>query len=279
MKASREKHSRVGRNISLSVLLLIIFSKEPNVVDDSFSTGLANESGKHQLSKLSSGTLKSMLDWYPKWLKMQFDTAPSLIRDHLQSLPESFEEIAIHATTVPATSLDDMASHLLRYEPLQYENDQDKRLAARSIAFAILGWQTMLYLPDLGACPMQQFAIADIMDGYNGQAFMKFKQDHSTVKHSLSEFLLGFGLMLPKENICVSEDAEGCQAFEKVDIVTPQELNAPILQQFAGIDIEWVDVLAPHLEFDKATNKLYMFRNPSFCRPICLHQEKTVSEA
>jgi hypothetical protein len=71
--------------------------------------------------------------------------------------------------------------------------------------------------------------------------------------------------MLPKENICISEDPEDCQAYEKIDIVRPEELNAFILHQLAKIEIEWVDVMAPHLEFDKATNKLYLFRHPSFC--------------
>ena len=233
------------------------------MAEDFCYSALAGDNGKEQLSNLASGTQKNSLYWYPEWLHMQFNTAPPLFRGHLESLPKIFKEIAIH--TAPETTIDDMASHLLRQELIKCENNQDERLAARSIAFAILGWQTMLYLPDLGACPLQQLAIADIMDGYNGQAFMKFKQDHSTVKSSLSDFLLGFGLMLPKENVCISEDLEYCQAFEKVDIVTPQDLNASLLQRFAKIDIEWIDLLAPHLEFDKATNKLYLFRHPSFC--------------
>jgi hypothetical protein len=172
-------------------------------------------------------------------------------------------EVAL--VTTAGTSIDDMASHLLRRELVKSRKDQDERLAARSIAFAILGWQTMLYQPALGTCPLQLLAIADVMDGYNGQAFMKFRQDQSTIKRPLSDFLLGFGLMLPKENICVSEDPEDCQAYEKVDIVRPEELNASLLHQLARIEIEWVDVMAPHLEFDKATNKLYLFRHPSFC--------------
>jgi hypothetical protein len=117
----------------------------------------------------------------------------------------------------------------------------------------------------LGTCPLKLLAITDVMDGYNGQVFMKFKQDQSTIKRPLCDFLLGFGLMLPKENICISEDPEDCQAYEKVDIVRPEELNAFLLHQLAKIEIEWVNVMAPHLEFDKATNKLYLFQHPSFC--------------
>ena len=102
------------------------------------------------------------------------------------------------------------------------------------------------------------------MDGYNGQAFMKLKQDYSMIKRPLSVFLLGLGLMLPKENTCISEDTEDCQAYEKVDIVRPEEINVFLLHRFARIDIEWVDVMAPHLKFDKATNILYLFKHPPF---------------
>jgi hypothetical protein len=81
--------------------------------------------------------------------------------------------------------------------------------------------------------------------------------------------------MLPKENICVSEDSEDCQAYEKVDIVRPEEFNASLLHQFARIEIEWVDAMAPHLEFDKATNKLYLFQHPSFCMANVLLPEES----
>jgi len=196
-------------------------------------------------------------------LESQIKAVPPWISECIQSLPEVFKEVA-HITG-PGTSIDDMASHLLGHDLIRPRKDQDERLVARSIAFAVLGWQTMLYQPALGTCPLQLLAIADLMDGYNGQAFMKFKQDQSAIKRPLCDFLLGFGLMLPKENICISEDPEDCQAYEKVDIVRPEELNAFLLHQFAKIEIEWVDVMAPHLEFDKATNKLYLFRHPSFC--------------
>lgn len=203
------------------------------------------------------------MEWYPRWLETQIKALPPWISECIQSLPEVVKEVAL--STGPGTSIDDMASHLLRHELIRPRKDQDERLVARSIAFAVLGWQTMLYQPALGTCPLQLLAIADVMDGYNGQAFMKFKQDQSTTKRPLCDFLLGFGLMLPKENICISEDPEDCQAYEKVDIVRPEELNAFLLRQLAKIEIEWVDVMAPHLEFDKATNKLYLFRHPSFC--------------
>ena len=236
---------------------------ESDVPDEILYYALAGDDNTIAFSEFSSGKLKNAINWYPKWLETQFKAVPPWITDCVQSLPEVYREIALQ--TAPGTSIDDLASHLLRRDLLRPRKGQDERLTARSIAFAILGWQTMLFQPALGTCPLQLLAVADVMDGYNGQAFMKFKQDHSTIKRPLSDFLLGFGLMLPKENICVSEDAEDCQAYEKVDIVRPEEINASLLHRFARIDIQWIDVMASHLEFDKATNKLYLFQHPSFC--------------
>ncbi len=122
----------------------------------------------------------------------------------------------------------------------------------------------MLYEAALGTCPSSYLAIDDVVDGCTSVVYMSLKQDLSRIKLPLPEFLLGFGLMLPKENLCLSSDQDDCEAFEKISIVTPKELNASLLQTLARIKIKWVDVMAPHLEFDKDTHTLFLFRHPSF---------------
>ena len=161
-------------------------------------------------------------------------------------------------------SIEDIATRLLQLELIEAENC-DERQVARVIAFTVLGWQTMLYEAAFQTCHPQLLAVTDVLDGHFGQAFMQLKQDHSRVSRCLSDFLLGFGLMLPRENICISEDSEDCQAFESVAAINPGEFNAALLQSLARINIKWIDVMAPHLEFDKATNTLFLFRYPSFC--------------
>ena len=91
------------------------------------------------------------------------------------------------------------------------------------------------------------------------------KQDHSRVKRPLPDFLLGFGLLLPKGNISVSEDPADMSAFDKTSLVSPETLNAHLLCSLANVRIVWIDVIAPHLEFDKETNTLFLFSYPSFC--------------
>jgi hypothetical protein len=204
------------------------------------------------------------LPWQSLWLNNQFKGLPAALSEKLRSPSEI--QMAMTKLAKAEPSIDDMATHLLDLNLIETNgNENEGRQVARTIAFAVLGWQTMLYQPAFGTCPPQQMAIADLLDGYTGQAYMTLKQDHSRVRSSLADFLLGFGLMLPPENLCISDDPDDCLAFEKVAIVGPDNFNAALLKSLARINIQWVDTLAPHLEFDRATNTLFLFRYPSFC--------------
>jgi hypothetical protein len=217
------------------------------------------------------------LSWYDGWLNKQLKGLPSPISEKLRSPFEIFQVIAKFCK--PETSIDDMAHHLLALDLIETNGDEvEGRHIARLIAFAILGWQTMLYQPAFGTCPPQQMAMEDVLDGYTGQAYMTLKQDQSRIKSCLADFLLGFGLMLPSENLCINDDPEDCLAFEKVAIVGPDEFNAALLESFAHIRIKWVDTLAPHMEFDKATNTLFLFRYPSFCMASLPTEGKSIAE-
>jgi hypothetical protein len=226
---------------------------------------------------LNSRVKNDSLSWYNLWLEKHLKTLPSAISQRLRSPLQAFDAIARFCK--PGTSIDDIASHLLSLQLIETGDVEDGgRHIARSIAFAIVGWQTMLYKPTFGTCPPEQMAIEDLLDGYTGQAYMTLKQDQSRIKSSLADFLLGYGLMLPSENLCMSDDPEDCLAFEKVAIVGPDDFNAALLKSFAHINIKWVDTLAPHLEFDKATNTMFLFRYPSFCTASLPAEGKSTAE-
>ncbi|KAH0544773.1 hypothetical protein FGG08_001140 [Glutinoglossum americanum] len=177
----------------------------------------------------------------------------------------AFLETANYARTGECFGIDEIVAHLLNSDVILALDAGGIWENARGLVFALLGWQTMLYSPSFGTCPPQQLAIADVLDGFTGQAFMAYKQDQASAKHSLSDFLLGFGVMLPRENTCIGDKVEDRQAFESLTIIDPGEFNGYLLESIAKIRIKWVDVLAPHLEFDTATNTLFLFRYPSFC--------------
>lgn len=217
------------------------------------------------------------LQWYRWWLDQQLATLPSTFRG---CLPESastpqpaftarfvrvFVEAAKSFEAQSEPSIDHTIEHLMTENFLQPVSGEYDMHLHRILVFAMLGWQTMLYRPSFGTSPPQQLAIVDDFEGCQNQCFLAFKQDLSSTKRPLRDFLLGFGLLIPPKNTCISEDTEERQAFESIVTVEPEELNADVLDSIAHVNISWVDTLSLHLEFNKATNTLFLFRYPSFC--------------
>ena len=162
-------------------------------------------------------------------------------------------------------TVQEIATSLLQSGHFEAHGRYEEDMLAVDFVFAVLGWQTMLYEASFGTAPPGHLAISDVLEGYNGYSYMSWKQDVARAEAATPELLVGFGLMLPRANICISDDPDDCQAFEKVSVVRPEELNIAFLSSLAKVKIQWIDVLAPHLEFDKATNTLFLFRHPSFC--------------
>lgn len=151
-------------------------------------------------NKLTSTIDTVNLQWYDRWLHLKFRNVPPSIAQPLASFPHIFQLVA--EFTGRGWSLEEMAERLLLLDLIKSWG-YDTKQVARTIVFAILGWQTMRYELAFQTCPPQQLAIADVLDSYFGQTFMKLKQYQSRVSDCLSDFLLGFGLMLPTEGLCV----------------------------------------------------------------------------
>ena len=71
--------------------------------------------------------------------------------------------------------------------------------------------------------------------------------------------------MLPCRNFSAVFSEEDKQALRKCPSVSSSNLNAHLLTKVGRIHIKWTDVLACHLELDRSTDTLYLFRYPSFC--------------
>ena len=158
-----------------------------------------------------------------------------------------------------------MVAHILASGLIEEANGKNETLEARSLVFAIIGWQTMLYRPALGTCPPQQLAVIDEQDGYRGQAFMALKQFQGSAKRPLHEFLMGFGILLPPADLCTSTSVEVRKSFTDLRTVEPSSFNAFLLHSIGQFKIKWVDVLSCHLEFDDRAKTIFLFRYPSFC--------------
>ena len=180
-------------------------------------------------------------------------------------IAELFLDVAAMLKAHPEPTIDHIFDELILSKSLSQITDEDSLDTSRGLVFAILGWQTMLFQPSLGTCPPQQLSVVDDFDGHQGQAFMAFEQNTSEAKKRLDDFLMGFGLLIPPRNTCISEDFEERQAFDSIFTVEPEQFSSFVLKSIAHIHIRWTDCLAVHLEYHKATNTLYLFRYPSFC--------------
>lgn len=217
------------------------------------------------------------MDWYFWWLLDQIKALPQAILSVLPHeteirngcLSDSFVSVWCEVARVLKSeenpSIDTVIDHLASDEIISLSMQKDSRRLARSLVFAIIGWQTMLYRPDCGSCSTAEVMIADDMCGYQGQAHMALKQPESCCKRPLYEFLIGFGMLLPPLNFYGQASSEHLKAFHDIKTVGPATLNASLLTCLGQVNLKWTDSLACHLELDTASNTLYLFRYPTFC--------------
>lgn len=124
-------------------------------------------------------------------------------------------------------SIDDIVQTLLEDESSIIAAEDSQGLdSAMNLVFSIIGWQTMLYRPDVLSCPPSEFCIADEMDGHRGESHICLKQSRTGSTKLLSDFLLGFGLMLAPRNYHMLDDAEETKAFNRLKSVDPPTVNA-----------------------------------------------------
>ena len=227
----------------------------------------------------SSEICRSSMRWYSQWIEEQSKTisastisvavncdsrsegSESGLSPELKSV---FFEVARCARSSECPSIDSIIDCLIAQGTIK-KLGEEERLTARGLVFAVLGWQTMLYIPALGTCPPQQLAVADEQEGYHGQAFLALKQSHTAAKKPFYEFLMGFGFLLPPSNFSVTVQLEGKSASDDLTNIEPSSFNAFLLDSIGHFKIRWIDVLSCHLEFDERTKTLFLFRYPSFC--------------
>jgi hypothetical protein len=97
----------------------------------------------------------------------------------------------------------------------------------------------------------------------------------SDANRPIQQLLRRFGSLLPEaECIRRSQQAGGLEAGPECIIAAYISFHS--LQQVLKIDIEWVDVLNQHLEFDQRKRVLRVFRLPSICRLMYRDEEGTL---
>ncbi|KAI0509557.1 hypothetical protein F5B22DRAFT_638016 [Xylaria bambusicola] len=122
-------------------------------------------------------------------------------------------------------------------------------------------------------------SINSIADMLTSRGFVYTKDSYKTVlsikglvfapwesnTRSLLDFILGFGVMLLTPNYCAYENEDARLLFDQTKIIRPSDISAHVLNKLCGVKFEWVDSLSCHLELDKHSGTLYIYRYPSFC--------------
>ncbi|KAK4235371.1 hypothetical protein C8A03DRAFT_17885 [Achaetomium macrosporum] len=227
----------------------------------------------------------SELPWYRWWVLQQLGNQPQRL---LLCLPDfespdddsdfaafffvwdQIRELALAQGPKKVSSITDS---LVRLGVIFVKLDCEARQAAKDLVFAVLGWQTMLYKPEFTSHFAGKYAIVDELHGHHGDARLALSQQVGSCNKNLSDFLLGFGMMLPPRNYCAFRDAEDQARFRQTGAVSSGEVNAHVLTKLCGVSIHWVDSISCHFELDTYSGRLFLYRYPSFC-VSCLQQHE-----
>lgn len=287
----------------LSRLILMVTTNDSNADrKHSLTSNQSKTQILRQTTTESWGQENQALGWYNEWLALQFDSLPNDIFNIFptrkddgqentgperkwQPLISAFLRIEECIISTPSITIDQIILQLLDEGFLIVESVDNTTSSeqnfqyAQYFIFCALGWQTMLFTP---ASPSNnsitweapRLAINE-QDGCCGYTHMSLEQDsRACSRESLSEFLMGFGVLLPSKNMCLDDDPNIQQAFHQQTEVYPKGFNAYTLNAVAGLRIKWVDALACHLEFNSTTKEISLFRFPSFCQSMLLRSTK-----
>ncbi|KAL4735581.1 hypothetical protein BDV11DRAFT_208358 [Aspergillus similis] len=225
--------------------------------------------------------------WFSLWLISRLDDLPAQIfnifhtnhRDctresHQELFARAFISVAEFATCNSSITIDGIIRELITEGVLPPQAQAENLNNARYFIFIILGFQTALYCPSPldsnGRAPHLLFITED--HGCCRYTHPLLAQDINVCAHEpLSEFLMGFGVLLPSKNLCLAEEPDILRAFQQQVEIEPKTFNAYALHSLAGLKFKWTDALSCHLEFNPTTKEISLFRFPTFCHS-CLEK-------
>ena len=141
------------------------------------------------------------------------------------------------------------------------------REAGYHATFAIIGWLTMLYKPLRSTCSDFQ------LKPERKQVGIKSYQSIDGARRPIAGFLLGLGNLLPATERTIGQGGDKSSGNIHISAI-----NFHALSTVAKVNIEWVDTLSAHLQFDVPSRSLLLFRFPTFCALICASRESNRSQ-
>ena len=221
------------------------------------------------------------LGWYRTWLAEQISEIPDYLQELLtESNPPKTNSLALdsplyqifmaiheYVCKTENPSIDKIVESLVNGPASKCLAQPQNRPALRHLVFAILGWQSMLYRPSFNTCPLSELAIHEEVDQPNSKLiFDTFKLPAYLSDRPVWILLKGYGNLLPARSPDSAKLAsEVGRSASTWNALSPPEMNAHLFQTLLNVEIRWVDTLAWHLDFDKSSRTLSIFRYPSLC--------------
>ncbi|KAF2972721.1 hypothetical protein GQX73_g858 [Xylaria multiplex] len=215
------------------------------------------------------------LPWYQWWMLEQIHKQPERLlqilpayrsyKDSTAAIRILWGQIRRAITTSGQCSIESITDMLISQQLVNIEDSYEALLSVKDLVFCIIGLQTMLYQPCFDIGIPGGYRILDEMNGYQGSTRMSLYQSSNSSARDLPEFLLGFGMMLPPPNYCPSDNDAERHIFNQIKTVTPNDIDAHVLSRLCGLKFQWIDSLSCHLELDKHSSTLFLYRYPSFC--------------
>ncbi|KAH7327414.1 hypothetical protein BKA65DRAFT_554973 [Rhexocercosporidium sp. MPI-PUGE-AT-0058] len=180
-----------------------------------------------------------------------------------------------------------------------FEHRDENRSHVTQIAFAAIGWITLLYTPSIEsrygelelfnpeAMSCHDMVISSqshqvprrIKRQWNqSRTIMRYKQDFQLVDQPLPSLLQTFGAILPERCHGLTGDISPLAVWDSNyhdPWIEVHSISFQAVSKIAKIQIEWVDCLSFHLEFDSRTGTLKLFRFPSICLIMVTKQGKS----
>lgn len=109
------------------------------------------------------------------------------------------------------------------------------------------------------------------------RTFVNYKQTLENNDQPLHILLRGFGKIIPEYNRETSpSDAPGSIPGRPDGWIDVSLVCFHTLHKVANIQVEWVDCLSLHLEFDSQAKVLKLFRHPSICFLLRCKEDTTI---
>lgn len=217
------------------------------------------------------------MSWYDPWLSRQLKDLPYCLKglrvgSHTlpdkQCLKALFVAIEEFAKRIEGVSIDEITNHL--QETGMFDKARDLLGPQKLLTFAALGWQSMLYQAAFNVCSVHELAIhQDSSRPHSGLVFDTYRVSAELSDRPLSVLLKAFGYLLPARSSqaarLASENSKTAMIWQPL---YPTETNAHLLHVLLNVRIQWVDMLALHLDYDKSSRTLSVFGYPSFCLEV-----------